>query len=465
MAVAGQEVSAEAEVVSRHLSAENLLSTLRARRAKLSRGTDRVDVVTFERTAVESLNIVCRKLNAGTFKFSPYLEKLVSKGRGRPPRLIARPTVRDKLVLWGLKDVLHELLPEMVPSELPNQVVRAFVAELSANKGCSVIRVDILAFYDQIDRAILLQRLGELVVEEKIVALVKSSISCPIVPPGFRKDDLSEYVSKDGVPQGLPTSNFLANLYLSDFDNRMKSAFGSYFRYVDDMLVVVNEQHVGAVTSLVDKLLGEIGLTVNKNKSKAYRFDEQFEFLGYEVVSGKVRPKKASLDKYLRSLAALFNGLKRRALPRRGTFSTWSDWDFAELFVAELNELIAGAISKGRQYGWVFYFNEANDLTPFALADTVIRRFARRTDLLTNDQRSRIKRCIRAVHETRHSKGAGYVKNYDRIETPADKLAFLKAYGYLDRHEVLGLEAVEMLYEKTLEDRLNKLEKDIGFIS
>lgn len=453
------------DILARHFTTHNLGEILRARRAKLSRGVDRVDVVTFEKAFLGSLDSVVRKLLDGSYRFTPYLEKLVSKGRGRPPRLIARPTVRDKLALWAIKDALHEMLPEMVPSKLPNQVIREFVAVLDESPGQSIVKVDIESFYDSIDRDLLLKTLDGMLRSEVVARLVRESINCPIVPAHFRKTDLNSFVLKDGVPQGLPISNFLAHVYLSSFDADMSLRDVAYFRYVDDILVLVPESRVNEVTEWIREGLARLGLSPNTKKSKPHAYTEKFEFLGYEVESGKVRPKRTSVDKYVRSIAALFNSLRRKVLPRRGDFNGWSDEDFAELFIEELNELITGAISGGRQYGWVFYFNESNDLSVFALTDRIIKKFARRTDLLTNDQRSRIKRCIRSVHETRHSKGGGYVRNYDSISSVSDKRGFLVRFGYISRADTRGPRQLEELYEEVLETRLHRLERDVGFIS
>lgn len=463
MECAAEDVVAAA--LAKNFDARALLDLLQQRRARLAKGIDRIDIEAFERRATEVLTKASEKLNNGSFNFSPYLEKLVSKGRNRHPRLIAKPTIRDKLVLWAIKEILHEVLPQCAPKTLPNQVVRGLVKELKNRPGCSITRIDIASFYDQIDRNKLLDLLRSLLGTTTFIDLIDRSISSPIVPHSFRQKDLSKYSTISGVPQGLPISNFLAHTYLLELDRQMGEVDGAYFRYVDDIILLSKEEFAGELNTIATEKLDQLGLKANQDKSHTFKFHQEFEFLGYEIASGLVKPKKASLDKYLRSIAGLFSCLRRKTLPRRGDFSAWSDGDFAELFISELNELITGAVSGGKQYGWIFYFNESNDLEPFARADSVIRRFARRTDLLTNEQRSRIKRCARAIFETRHSKAGGYIKNYDAIITPADKLFFLRSYGYLRKNEVIGLEATHELYEKTREARLNRLDQDIGLIS
>jgi len=456
----------EIEAVSlKHFAAPALLETLRSRRARLSKGIDRIDADVFERRAAEVLQRVSEKLIDGSFRFSPYLEKLVSKGRNRYPRVIAKPTVRDKLVLWAMKEVLHDLLPQMVPRSLPNQVVRELVSALADKPGVSILRFDIESFYDRIDRDLLFSILKRGLGESPLLKLLESSVGSPIVPAAYRRQELPDFQGGVGVPQGLPISNFLAHIYLGDIDAALSQRDGTYFRYVDDILLLSSPEEVEDLSASVRQSLLKIRLTVNDSKSKVFDFNQEFDFLGYEIKAGLVRPKKASVDKYLRSIAGLFSCLRKRVLPRRGNFTGWSDEDFANLFIDELNELITGAISGNKQYGWVFYFNESNDLDPFVLADSVIRKFSRRTDLLTNYQRSRIKKCVRTVFETRHSKMAGYVKNYDEINTIGDKMNFLKSYGYVDRSWVRSSAEVESLYEAIRDSRLSRLERDVGLIS
>jgi len=56
-----------------------------------------------------SFEVIERKVRAGTYHFAPYAEIQLSKGRGKPPRILALPTVRDQTVLSALKDYLLKL--------------------------------------------------------------------------------------------------------------------------------------------------------------------------------------------------------------------------------------------------------------------------------------------------------------------------------------------------------------------
>ncbi|MFH1718149.1 MAG: hypothetical protein ABIF19_12420 [Planctomycetota bacterium] len=71
----------------------------------------------------ESVEIINRKVSAGTYHFTPYAEIQSPKGRGKLPRIIALPSVRDQVVLSALKDYLHKMFPDDVNRKLPNSYI------------------------------------------------------------------------------------------------------------------------------------------------------------------------------------------------------------------------------------------------------------------------------------------------------------------------------------------------------
>ena len=71
----------------------------------------------------EAFEIIDRKVSAGTYHFTPYVEIQFPKGRGKPPRILGLPTVRDQTVLSTLKDYLHAVFPDSVNHKLPNSYI------------------------------------------------------------------------------------------------------------------------------------------------------------------------------------------------------------------------------------------------------------------------------------------------------------------------------------------------------
>ena len=449
-----------------YLDPSSLASQFYRKRGRLGRGIDRIDADRFEARLSQELGVACRRANSSGFLFSPYLEMLVSKGRGKAPRIIARPTIRDKLILTALKDALHEALPDDVPRKLPNQVVRELLAALSSNAEVEIVRLDIQTFYDSIPRPKLLLRLRAKIGDGLAYRLVKAAVEGVIVPENSRRSEYRNHLTMRGVPQGLPISNFLAHLYLSHFDESVRNIHPRYFRYVDDILIVSRKDSPLNVEMDLSKRLNGIGLTVNKEKTKKFSFAEEFVFLGYEIRAGRARPRTASVEKFIRSIASLFSSLKNRRFNGRKS-ENWSPEESGRVFIEEVNERITGAISKGKQYGWVFYYNESTDLSVFHKIDAVIKQMTWRTEHLTNSMKSSVKKVSRSFYESKHNKSGGYISIYDEDATSQQKLKFLIRFSYLSQAEAEGMtpDRLDFIYAARVAERLSRLDRDVGFIS
>ncbi|UBF23980.1 hypothetical protein K9N68_19840 [Kovacikia minuta CCNUW1] len=194
-----------------------------------TQGVDRLNGIQFERQSKQQIKIIHEKCLAGTYKFSPYLELLRSKGRGKLPRVLAVPTVRDRIVLYALKEILIDVFSESIPRDLANTYIYKITDFMRDKNPASVgvFRADIENFYDSIDREKLLAKLNLRIKSNKILTLIERAITSPIVPQGYKKVDLKKYSSVKGIPQGLSISNILAAIYLAELDDFMRSNEGS----------------------------------------------------------------------------------------------------------------------------------------------------------------------------------------------------------------------------------------------
>lgn len=456
-----------AEAWRRHMDKSALKEIFFRRKANLTPGVDRVNAESFERKIDATLEVVVRKVHEGKLILSPYLELLISKGKTSLPRVVARPTIRDKLILVALKEVLHDSFPAYVPRDLPNQVVREVLGSLKRHGSCEIVRVDIKSFYDSIPHARLGKSLTKIAPNAAMLSLLLQSIKVAVVPPFHRKEDLAALANRRGVPQGLPISNYLANFYLRNLDQKMRLECLSYHRYVDDIVIIARHDEGKNTLKSLSKKLRPLGLAFNDKKTQTVDGQGVFEFLGYQVKDGKARPRQKSVERFIRSVASLFSMLRQERLPRRQRPTSWSDEDLANMFVEELNEKITGAISGNKQYGWVFYYNESTDLSVFGQIDAVVKRMARSTDLLTNAQRRMIKSTIRTYWESRHSKASGYIFNYELIKANWQKSEFLWRKGYFDKAQVgrMSPERIELEFSRVVSIRLAGLDQDIGVVS
>lgn len=157
----------------------------------------------------------------------------------------------------------------------------------------------------------------------------------------FRKTALNGNKVKIGIPQGLPVSAVLANIYLYDFDKSiildLVEKNGAYYRrYSDDIIVICKVEDVDFTKNYVENLILESEIKISTEKTETFIFKNikynslgqsrltsvkinkdnsksigspliylGFEFRGYNVVL-----KSTNLAKYYRRLISI---VKRRA--------------------------------------------------------------------------------------------------------------------------------------------------------
>lgn len=145
-------------------------------------------------------------------------------------------------------------------------------AEAQRHVGCVVIKADIRNFFARIVRDRLLGLTGrELTESDRVRWLLRLLFS----------EDLDRHEAGRGIVQGNLASGFYANIYLTDLD----VCFGTnnpwgvkFFRYVDDMILVVpGQDDVPEVVRELRKELRKLRLELNIEKTRIY--DQVSDFL------------------------------------------------------------------------------------------------------------------------------------------------------------------------------------------
>ena len=169
-----------------------------------------------------------------------------------------------------------------------------------------------------------------------------------------RDKDGSKVPRTCGIPQGSPISATLANLYLLEFDIKVNEYVtrlgGHYFRYSDDLLVLVSTKYEAEVKHNLIEWIKAYKLTINVDKTQEFRFElldgggrscsqvkgdrivpnAALQYLGFEFDGRYTRIRSQSLSQFYRKM--------KRSM-RRGRY-----------YASEINNSTNGKIFKRRLY-------------------------------------------------------------------------------------------------------------------
>jgi len=428
-----------------------------------AKGIDRISGVQFERQAKSHIKIIHEKCLNGTYRFSPYFELLKSKGRGKAPRIIAIPTVRDRIVLYALKEILCQIFNEFVPRKLANTYIYE-IRDFLSNKNPSdvaVFQADIKNFYGTIDREILFEKLHSRIKSQKVLTLIRRAIETPIVPKNYRKYELEKYVESIGIPQGLSISNILAAIYFSEVDLDLEKSEYVYFRYVDDILIFTTVDKVNEAQTILKTKVESLKLSFNEDKTgPSITGKDGFEYLGYRFELPKVTMRQATIDKFINSIAAKFSSYIHNNENKLRKYKYLNAEKLKEIFILDLNEKITGAISEKKPYGWVFYYSAINDISVLYKIDKLITEFFKRLKDFDGVPPVSLKKLSRAFYEAKHNPKGGYIHNYNAYQTVEHKRDFLAHRGRLDPDKPYSEEEINELYERVKQRNLSELEND-----
>jgi len=253
-------------------------------------------------------------------------------------RPFVRPHVRDMLLYQALVDALQAPIEASLPGaatvysyrlsplrrndafgESPKwaNFARAAAEGLENNPGAFGIRSDLTSFFLTIDIERLERRLLEIGADATIVADLGALLK------GWQHQGIR------GLPQGLPPSGPLANVYLGFLDKLVESEALPYWRYSDDAVAVAPTfARAREVLDRMERELYERGMSLGGAKTSIRRT---------ENVLNDFRPPDEDIDDELREM-----------LESVGDYGP-TDSDIEEARLALIKEMFDGAIAKLRR--------------------------------------------------------------------------------------------------------------------
>lgn len=400
------------EIFKHHFNAQALKAIAEHHLSKgTARGVDGVSVDLFLSKRDDELCTIFRKVFLGTYKFSPFREKLLVKGSNQLPRQVSIPTIRDRVTLRALNNFLADIFPAARPRHSHHTVSAAIQSIRAAGPQHSFIKLDIKTFYDDIDHALLLKNLRAKIRFTPALQLIASALSTPTgvsVAAGQSR--------AKGIPQGLSIANILASIYLLKIDEKYTDFAGvHYHRYVDDILCIAPTKNAEKLFSEVRADFKKKNLTLHdlgSGKSTILPNSERLDYLGYSFLKDTVSVREKSVRKLLNSLMRIIHTSDDESLAR----SLW-----------RINLRISGCQYKNSKLGWMFYFSQVNDLALLARIDFQIRKAMTQKFGLQNAEKC--KRLIKSYYEIKYNlNSTSYIPNFDKT-TNDEKRSILKLVG------------------------------------
>lgn len=290
-----------------------------------SPGIDHVDVKQFARVHASEIHRIHDELVSASYAPNPLITFPVEK-QSSGIRELTIATVRDRVVARRLANFLTErhdrdLQPQSYAYRRNKGALRAVRAAQRALPSASyVLRADVRNFFDEISHDELCRILEEMSEPTEIVDLVRKVVRAP------HFDGCRMTTPESGVPQGSPVAPVLSNLYLNPLDVRLNGERMAFVRYADDLLVLAaSSEEAARALSIVQEELSGLHLALSQNKTRIYRIDEGFIFLGFlfnrdgHVPSSEARQRlRTKLDEGQYDDETHAEFLKRREAIERG---------------------------------------------------------------------------------------------------------------------------------------------------
>lgn len=258
--------------------------------------SSRQEVIQFNYNLEENLRSLQVELESMTYRTSDYVTFVKHEPK---ERIIFKLPFRDRVVHWAIMQIVEPIWVSQFTSDtyacIKGRGVHSMTARLKKDikndpegtRYC--LKVDVKKFYPSINHEILKEVVRKKIKDPKLLALLDQLID-----------------STDGVPIGNYTSQYFANLYLSEMDHILKEFQGVryYYRYADDIVLLssTKQQLHAWLAWMNDYLEIERKVSLKKNYS-IFPTTNGIDFGGYVVFPTHTRARKRNKKSLCREVA------------------------------------------------------------------------------------------------------------------------------------------------------------------
>jgi retron-type reverse transcriptase len=424
--------SAKEDLISEFFNRSNLIRLTYdkvASKKRCATGIDYTDSCSFIKNLTDELQIITKKVENGSYKFTRYRMMLIPKGPGKPPRKICVPTIRDRVVIAGISQILKKKFPSLKSRPRPDQVIKQILTEKDRYSG--YIKLDLTRFFASISFKLLMNKL-QIIGNETVLNLIEKIITTSaydpetgaVYDPGKNQDPQNNIV---GVPEGLSCSGLLADIFLEDIDEKYgKLKDICYFRFVDDILILYNgdrEKGEKLKNMIIDDLRSK-KLQINENKTEHKSFSDGLFYLGYYFRNDLISVREESIRKHEKAIESMVKKYANKITSEKSVCSVaCAKFELDN----KISMLCTGMKVEDEFMGWLSYYRYINDTKLLHHFDWLVKSLYKRYNI----PEYRGKRHVRAYYElNRNIKNTKYIFRYLNLKSHLENKRenFIKYY-------------------------------------
>jgi RNA-directed DNA polymerase len=317
--LAGEHPDRAFTSLAHHIDLDWLREAYRRTRKEGAVGVDGQTAEAYGADLTANLQGLLERAKSGLYQALPVRRVHIPKGDGRRTRPIGIPTFEDKVLQRAVAMVLEPLYEQGFlecsygyrPNRSAHQALATLHRQLSAMDGGWVIELDIQAFFDTLDHALLREMLRQRVNDGVITRLMGKSLKAGVLEEGQINRP------KAGAPQGGVISPLLANLYLhtvldQGFEQEVKPRLtgrGFLVRFADDVVLgFSDERDARRVFTVLPKRFARFGLALHPTKTQLVRFQAPCD--GQSRRGCWVIQRKTAKDRLRRALKHVADGCR-----------------------------------------------------------------------------------------------------------------------------------------------------------
>ena len=271
-------------------------------KVRANRGAGGVDLEilrSFEARLDEHIQCLHEELRSDAYQPQPVRQVMIPKaGTAGELRPLGVPTIIDRVCQQALVNRLEPIFdPEFDDANFgyrrgrsAKDALRKVWQEIEAGSEW-IVDADLKNFFGSVDHEKLMTLVARKVSDGRVLRLIESILKAGVLAEGRL------FPTTEGTPQGGVASPSLSNILLTPFDREMRSRGYRVTRYADDWVVTCKTGAEAAdALATAGKILGQLGVRLNPDKTRMVHVRHGFEFLGYKIKRGS-RPMRLDAGK------------------------------------------------------------------------------------------------------------------------------------------------------------------------